>query len=164
MLTETQTPALLCQQLSDYVVHTIPATSTDKAGEGFLLPVKTDFAVLDQSLADRWANSTIWLTLKPPQSQQQPLTLEVCYVPSESSRSAQLSSRSAAVRFESLAAHLSDDTASGHVLLAGDFNARVLATLHSFGSRRFAGPPQICRLGPASRPAATLTPRALTMS
>ena len=71
------------------------------------------------------ANSTIWLTLKPAQSRQQPLTLGVCYMPPESHRSAQLSRRSAHVRFESLAAHIAQLSSGGHILLAGDFNARV---------------------------------------
>ena len=125
MLTETQTPALLCQQLNHYIVHTIPATSTGKAGEGVLLAVRQTLPYSISHWQTDQTNSTIWLTLKPTQSQQQPLTLGVCYVPPESSRSAQLSCRSATVRFDSLAEHLSDATASGHVLLAGDFNARV---------------------------------------
>ena len=71
------------------------------------------------------ANSTIWLTLKPAQSRQQPLTLGVCYISPESHRSTQLGRRSAQVRFESLAAHIAQLSSEGHVLLAGDFNARV---------------------------------------
>ena len=46
-------------------------------------------------------------------------------MPPESHRSAQLSRRSAHVRFESLAAHIAQLSSGGHILLAGDFNARV---------------------------------------
>ena len=125
MLTETQTPAVLSRQLSNYIVHTLPASSVGKAGEGVLLAVKQHlpYAISHSQLDQQ--NGTIWLTLKPTQSQQTPLTLGVCYMPPASSRSAQLRRKSAQARFDSLAAQLSDASACGHVLLAGDFNARV---------------------------------------
>ena len=91
-----------------------------------------DASAVRQQLAfsiSRWqtdqANSTIWLTLKPSQSQQRPLVLGVCYIPPDSHHSVQLSQRSAQVRFESLAAHIAQLNSEGHVLLAGDLNARV---------------------------------------
>ena len=126
MLTETQTSALLNRQLSGFSVHSIPATVLNRAGEGVLLAVKR---TLPYSIS-HWhvdsTNSTIWLTLKPRQPQQVlPLTLGVYYIPPESHRSPQLARRSAQARFDSKAASLSDATARGHVLLAGDFNARV---------------------------------------
>ncbi|DBB09433.1 TPA: hypothetical protein ACH3X3_008001 [Trebouxia sp. C0006] len=49
----------------------------------------------------------------------------VCYIPPDSHHSVQLSQRSAQVRFESLAAHIAQLNLEGHVLLAGDLNARV---------------------------------------
>ncbi|KAL3132237.1 hypothetical protein ABBQ32_008825 [Trebouxia sp. C0010 RCD-2024] len=112
MLTETQTPALLCQQLSGYSVHTIPATSTGKAGEDALLAFRQTLPYSTSHWQTDQANNTIWLTLKPTQSRQQSLTLGFCYVPPESSRSAQLSCRSATIRF--------------------DFPRRALIECHSF--------------------------------
>ena len=60
------------------------------------------------------AHSTIWVTLKSAHTSELPLTLWVCYVPPQSNTSAY-------ARFQ----HLSQVSASGHVLLAGDFNSRV---------------------------------------
>jgi len=67
----------------------------------------------------------------PCQSQQRPLVLGVCYIPPYSHHSVQLSQRSAQVRFESLAARIAQLTSKEHVLLAGDFDARVRP--HSLG-------------------------------
>ena len=125
MVTETQSPAPFGWQLSGYTVFTIPATSLGRAGEGVLLAVRQQLPFSVSQWQTDQANSTIWLTLKPAQSQQQPLTLGVCYIPPESHRSAQLSCRSAQVRFESLAAHIAQLSSGRHVLLAGHFNARV---------------------------------------
>ena len=125
MLTKTQSPALFGRQLSGYTVFTIPATSLGRAGEGVLLAVRQQLPFSVSHWQTDQANSTIWLTLKPAQSRHQPLTVGVCYIPPESHRSAQLSRRSAQVRFESLAAHIAQLSSGGPVLLAGDFNARV---------------------------------------
>ena len=125
MLTETQSPALFGRQLSGYTVFTIPATSLGRAGEGVLLAVRQKLPFSVSHWQTDEANSTIWLTLKPAQSRQQPLTVGVCYIPPESHRFAQLSRRSAQVRFESLAAHIAQLSSGGHVFLAGDFNARA---------------------------------------
>ncbi len=125
MLTETQSPALFGRQLSGYAVFTIPATSLGRAGEGVLLAVRQQLPFSVSHWQTDQANNTIWLTLKPAQSRQQLLTVGVCYIPPESHHSAQLSRRSAQVRFESLAAHIAQLSSGGHVLLAGDFNARV---------------------------------------
>ena len=125
MLTETQSPALFGRQLRGYSVFTIPATSLGRAGEGVLLAVRQQLPFSISRWQTDQANSTIWLTLKPSQSQQRPLVLGVCYIPPDSHHSVQLSQRSAQVRFESLAAHIAQLNSEGHVLLAGDLNARV---------------------------------------
>ena len=125
MLTETQSPAFFGRQLSGYSVSTIPATSLGRAGEGVLLAVRQQLPFSISRWQTDQANSTIWLTLKPSQSQQRPLVLGVCYIPPDSHHSVQLSQRSAQVRFESLAAHIAQLSSEGHVLLAGDLNARV---------------------------------------
>ena len=125
MLTETQSPALFGRQLSGYSVFTIPATSLGRAGEGVLLAVRQQLPFSISRWQTDQANSTIWLTLKPSQSQQRPLVLGVCYIPPDSHHSVQLSQRSAQVRFESLAARIAQLSSEGHVLLAGDLNARV---------------------------------------
>lgn len=125
MLTETQTPALLSGQLSQHTVHTIPATVTGRAGEGVLLAVKQHVPYTISHWQTDQANNVIWLTLKSAQSSQLPLALGVCYIPPQSSMSPQLKRRSAQLRFGSLAAHLADASARGHVFLAGDFNGRV---------------------------------------
>ena len=125
MLTETQSPALFSWQLSGYSVFTIPATSLGRAGEGVLLAVRQQLPFSISHWQTDQANNTIWLTLKPSQSQQRPLVLGVSYIPPDSHHSVQLSHRSAQVRFESLAARIAQLSSEEHVLLAGDFNARV---------------------------------------
>ena len=78
MLTETQTPALLCQQLRGYTVHSIPASSLGKAGEGILLAVKQHLPFsISHSQLDQ-PNGVIWLTLASLQLQQRQLTIGVC--------------------------------------------------------------------------------------
>ena len=81
MLTETQSPALFGRHLSGYTVCTIPATSLDRAGEGVLLAVRRQLPFSVSHWQTDQANSTIWLTLKPAQSRQQPLTVGVCKNP-----------------------------------------------------------------------------------
>ncbi|DBA96046.1 TPA: hypothetical protein ACH3X1_001546 [Trebouxia sp. C0004] len=125
MLTEIQSPALFGRQLSGYSVFTIPATSLGRAGEGVLLAVRQQLPFSISQWQTDQANSTIWLTLRPSHSQQRPLVLGVCYIPPDSHHSVQLSQRSAQVRFESLAARIAQLSSEGHVLLAGDLNARV---------------------------------------
>jgi len=125
MLTETQSPALFSRQLSGYSVFAIPATSLGTTGEGVLLAVRQQLPFSISHWQTDQANSTIWLTLRPSQSQQRPLVLGVCYIPPDSHHSVQLSQRSAQVRFESLAARIAQLSSEGHVLLAGDFNARI---------------------------------------
>ncbi len=125
MLTETQSPALFGRQLSGYTVFTIPATSLGRAGEGVLLAVRQQLPFSISHWQTDQANSTIWLTLRPSQSQQRPLVLGVCYIPPDSHHSVRLNHRSAQIRFESLAARITQFSSGGHVLLAGDLNARV---------------------------------------
>ncbi|DBA90588.1 TPA: hypothetical protein ACH3X1_003823 [Trebouxia sp. C0004] len=74
------------------------------------------------------ANSTIWLTLRPSQSQERPLVLGVCYIPQGSHHSVQLNHRPAHIRFESLTARIAQFSSGGHVLVAGDLHARVVQT------------------------------------
>ena len=125
MLTDTQSPALFSWQLSGYSVFTIPATSLGRVGEGVLLAVRQQLPFSISHWQIDQAKNTIWLTLKPSQSQQRSLVLGVSYIPPDSHHSVQLSRRSARVRFESLAARIAQLSSEGHVLLAGDFNARV---------------------------------------
>ena len=100
MLTESQTLALLTQQLNEYIVHTLPATSAGRAGEGVLLAVKQHPPYLVNHLQLEQRNSTIWLTLKPAHTQQAPLTLRVCYIRPTSNRSVWLRRNSAQARFK----------------------------------------------------------------
>ena len=141
MLTETQTPALLLRQLSGYTVHTLPASSVGKAGEGVLLAVKQSLPYSVSSSQLNHQTNTVWLTLKPAQPQQHTLTLGVCYMPPASHSSVQLRRSSAQARFDALADHLSDALACGHVLLAGDFNARVGSSTQTWVSELGPGIP-----------------------
>ncbi len=130
MLTETQSPALFGRQLSGYTVFTIPATSLDRAGESVLLAVRQQLPFSISHWQTDQANSTIWLTLRPSQSQQRPLVLGVCYIPPDSHRSVQLNHRSTQIRFESLAAGIAQLSPEGHVLLAGVYFQYVFIPAH----------------------------------
>ena len=141
MLTETQSPAVFSRQLSGYSVHTIPASSVGKAGEGVLLAVRQSLPYSVSHAYTDQANNTIWLTLKPQHAQQPMLTVGVCYVPPASNRSPQLRRRSAQLRFDSIAEHVSAASAHSQVLLAGDFNARVGSSSQAWVSELGSGIP-----------------------
>ena len=118
ILTETQSPALFGRQLSGYIVFIIPTTSLGRAGEG-VLSVRQQLPCTVSRLQTDQANSTIWLTLEPAQSRQQPPTLGACYT------SPIILHSSAAGQVESLAAHVAQLSSNGNFLLTGDSHARV---------------------------------------
>ena len=125
MLSETQTPATLHQQLPNHTVHTIPASTVGRRGEGLLLAVRQrlPFSITHWD-ADQ-TNCVIWLTLRPAHSSQRATTVGVCYVPPETTIAAQTGGRSAQLRFQALIDRLLVSSTQGHAVLAGDFNARV---------------------------------------
>ena len=122
MLSETQTPATLHQQLPNHTVHTIPASTVGRHGEGLLLAVRQllPFSITHWD-ADQ-TNCVIWLTLRPSHTSQ---TIGVCCVPPETTITAQTGGKSAQLRFQALTDRLLVANAQGHAMLAGDFNARV---------------------------------------
>ena len=93
--------------------------------QGLLLAVRQQLPFsITHSIVDG-DNCVIWLTLRSSSSHGQKVTVAVCYVPPDSHHSAQLQRRSAQARFVSLTGQLRAAQTQGHVLLAGDFNARV---------------------------------------
>ncbi len=125
MLSETQTPATLHQQLPDHIVHTIPASTVSRRGEGLLLAVRQQLPFSITHCDADQANCVIWLTLRPSHTNQHATTIGVCYVPPETTLASQPDGRSAQLRFQALTERLLVATAQGHAVLAGDFNARV---------------------------------------
>ncbi len=125
MLSETQTPATLHQQLPDHIVHTIPASTVSRRGEGLLLAVRQQLPFSITHYDADQANCVIWLTLRPSHTNQHATTIGVCYVPPETTLASQPDGRSAQLRFQALTERLLVATAQGHAVLAGDFNARV---------------------------------------
>ena len=125
MLSETQTPAVLHQQLPNHTIHSIPASIAGWRGEGLLLAVRRQlpFSVTHWDTDQDYGVS--WLTLRPSHTRHHTTTIGVCYTPPESSFSAQQGDRLAQAHFQALTQRLMSATLQGHALLAGDFNARV---------------------------------------
>ncbi|DBA81924.1 TPA: hypothetical protein ACH3X1_007637 [Trebouxia sp. C0004] len=125
MLSEIQTSATLHQQLPNHVVHTIPASTVGRRGEGLLLAVNQQLPFSITHWDADQANCVIWLTLRPSHTNQRATTIGVCYVPPETTLASQPDGRSAQLRFHAPTERLLVATAQGHAVLAGDFNARV---------------------------------------
>ena len=125
MLSETQTAAPLHRQLPQHTVHTIPASTHGRRGEGLLLAVSRQLPFAVTHTRTDQDSCVIWLSLRSSAAHRQNITIAVCYVPPDSQHSAQLQGRSAQARFTSLTDQLITAAAQGHVLLAGDLNARV---------------------------------------
>ena len=125
MLSETQTAAPLHQQLPQHTVHSIPAFTDGKRGEGLLLAIKRQLPYSITHISIDHDNCTIWLDLCSTSDRGRKVMLAVCYIPPDSHHSVQLQRTSAPTRFASWTDQLRLAAAQGHVLLAGDFNARV---------------------------------------
>ena len=100
------TSAVLHQQLPNQTVHTIPASTAGTRSEGLLLAVRRQ---LPFSIT-RWDTDqdigVIRLTLRPSHTRQRTTTIGVCYIPPDSSISAQQGDGSAQVRFQALTQRL----------------------------------------------------------
>ena len=125
MLSETQTPATLHQHLPNHTVHYIPASTVGRRGEGLLLAVKQQLPFSITHWDADQASCVIWLKLRPSHTDQRATTVGVCYVPPETTITAQPDGRSAQLRCQAWKERLLVATAQGHALLAGAFNARV---------------------------------------
>ncbi len=64
VLSETQTPATLHQQLPNHIVHTILASTAGRRGEGLLLAVRQQLPFSITHWDANQANCVIWLTLR----------------------------------------------------------------------------------------------------
>ena len=102
MLSETQTPAVLHQQLPSHTVHTIPASTAKWRGEGLLLAVRRQPPLSITHWDTDQDNGVIWLTLRPLHTCQHTTTVGVCYILPESSFSAQQGDRSAQAHCQAL--------------------------------------------------------------
>ena len=100
MLSETQTPATLHQQLPNHTVHTIPASTIGRRGEGLLLAVRQQLPFSITHWEANQTNCVILLTLRPSHTDQRATTVGVCYVPPETTIAAQTGGRSAQLRFQ----------------------------------------------------------------
>ena len=95
MLSETQTPATLHQRLPNHIVHTIPASTSGRRGEGLLLAVRQSLPFSVTHSVTNQENGVIWLTLRPSHTSRHTTTIGVSYIPPESSILAQQNGRSA---------------------------------------------------------------------
>ena len=120
---------LLSETRADYVPddlqpeHSIafcPASRAGRAGEGMAVAVRKSHAYHVQD----WASdeTSLWVQLVFP-SGARPIIIGTCYIPPAGSRN--LLEDDCSSRFAKLAAHLVAAQAEGHVLLGGDFNARI---------------------------------------
>ena len=112
------------QQLSQHQIFHMPASHANRRGEGLLIAVSNHLPYSATQWKKDTVNHIIWVTLTASSPQLPTLTIGACYIPPATSAQLQLSSVSD--RFDTLTRHLRAATvASGHVILAGDFNAKV---------------------------------------
>ena len=112
------------QQLSQHHIFHMPASHANRRGEGLLIAVSNHLPYSATQWKKDTVNQIIWVTLTASSPQLPTLTIGACYIPPATSAQLQLSSVSD--RFDTLTRHLRAATvASGHVILAGDFNAKV---------------------------------------
>ena len=107
--------------LPNHSVAFIPASSDGRAGEGIVVAVQKSchYQVLDASSE---THTGLWVKLQFRGSAT-PLLLASVYIPPAGS--AQLRAIDPSQRFDNLATQALAACAEGHVLVAGDFNARV---------------------------------------
>ena len=120
LLCETRTDFVPDSLLPDHSIAFCPASRAGQAGEGMAVAVRKSHAYHIQD----WASddTSLWVRLAFP-SGARPIVVGTCYVPPAGSHNLQHDDCNS--RFAKLAAHLVAAQAEGHVLLAGDFNARV---------------------------------------
>ena len=78
MLSETQTPATLHQQLPN---HTLPASTVGRRGEGLSVAVRQQLLFSNPHWIADQTNCVIWLTLRPSHTSQCTTTTGVCCGP-----------------------------------------------------------------------------------
>lgn len=119
-LTETRCTTWDDNNLPGYSTAFIPASEQGRAGEGITVAVKTNSSY---HVAD-WASSEgcLWVKIIG-RALTTPLLLGCCYIPPLGS--SQLRAVDIEARFARLTTDVSAACSEGHVLLTGDFNARV---------------------------------------
>ena len=122
LLTETRADYIPDALLPGHSIAFSPASRAGRAGEGMAIAVKKSPAYHVQD----WSSdeTSLWVKLLFP-SGASPVIIGTCYIPPAGSRN--LHEDDCESRFTKLAAHLAAAQAEGHVLLGGDFNARVAA-------------------------------------
>lgn len=120
LLTETRAEYIPDNPFPEHSIAFCPASRAGRAGEGVTVAVRKSHAYHVQD----WASdeTSLWVKLVFP-SGARPVIVGTCYVRPAGSRNLQEDDCNS--RFAKLAAHLVAAQAEGHVLLAGDFNARI---------------------------------------
>ena len=120
LLSETRCLGLPAGFLPRHSVALVPATADGRAGEGLLVAVRRQLHVRVQD----WASddTSLWVKLSFA-GRPVPLFVAACYLPTAGSPL--LRHTSILDRLAALEDRLASACPAGHVLLAGDFNARV---------------------------------------
>ncbi len=129
------------QRISQYVhsvqhdirshhLFSIPASAPNRHDEGLIIAVSKQLPYSASQWRKDTINHVIWVTLKSPSPQLPPITIGVCYIPPITSHHMAFSS--VTNRFDTLTRHIRAAVAAAaaaatpaHIMVAGDFNAKV---------------------------------------
>jgi len=111
-------------------LFSIPASAPNRRGECLIIAVSKQLPYSASQWHKDTVNHVIWVTLKSPSAQLPPITIGVCYIPPITSHQMALSS--VTDRFDTLTRHIRAAVAAAaaaatpaHIMVAGDFNAKV---------------------------------------
>jgi exonuclease III len=126
LLTETRTQSDCQDLLPQHHLYTIPAASTgsgSRAGEGLLIGVRHSLDFKPSLWLADPQHDALWVKLTLPQTNALPLIIGLCYIPPQNSL--KLDQTPLADRMLSLVQAATAAVTQAHVVLAGDFNARI---------------------------------------
>ncbi len=130
LISETQVVHSVQHDIRSHHLFTIPASAPNRRGEGLIIAVSKQLPYSASQWRKDTVNHVIWVTLKSPSAQLLPITIGVCYIPPITSHQMALSS--VTDRFDTLTRHIRAAVAAAaaaatpaHIMVAGDFNAKV---------------------------------------
>ncbi len=130
LISETQVVHSVQHDIRSHHLFSIPASAPNRRGEGLIIAVSKQLPYSASQWHKDTVNHVIWVTLISPSAQLPPLTIGICYIPPITSHQMALSS--VKDRFDTLTRHIRAAVAAAaaaatpaHVMVAGDFNAKV---------------------------------------
>ena len=123
LLTETRTQADVQHILPDHHIFDTPAQTSGRGGQGLLLAARHNLKLVPSLWHTDVQHGSVWIQLTPSDRRQSPYFVGVSYIPPTGS--IQFRQTPADALMHQLAQQVELAGTRGHVLLAGDFNARI---------------------------------------